>query len=170
MAFAAPIAAVASMASMGLSAAGSIAQGNAAKERAAGVYAADEFQAQQAEQAAQFAQLQSVQSDTNFRQKLNRTLANIDAISSTGNVDITSPTTVAIENWDTQLSDTQRIAQDISLRTQAQTDLTSANYLRTAGNYALVQGAQAQSLGYLGAAGDIVGGVAKGAMPGGAFS
>ena len=148
MAVAAPIAAVASIASMGLSAAGAV-------TKAEGVQSADEMQAAQSEQAAQFAQLQATLSDTNYRQKLNTTLANIDAIQSSHDVDITSPTTSAIEQWNTQLSDTQRIAQDVTLRTQAATDIASANYLQSAGNFALGQG-------FLSAGADIAGGAAKG--------
>ena len=167
---AAPIAAAASIASIGLSAAGTVAQGQAAKTQSEGVNAADQMQAQQAEEAAQFAQLQAVQSDTNYRQKLNTTLANINAIQSSQQVDITSPTTTAIENWDTQLSDTQRIAQDVTLRSQAATDIAGANYLNQAGQFSLAQGQTALDTSYLSAAAGVAGGLAKGFSPGGAFS
>ena len=156
MAIAAPIAAISSIASMGLSA-GSAMMG------AAGTNAADQMQAAQAEQAAQFATLQAQLTDTTMRQKLNTTLANIDAIRASGNADPNSPTTNAIDKWNTQLSDTQRLAADVTERSQAASDLSSANYLHQAGQFALGQGAFSALTG-------ISGGLAKGFAPGGAFA
>lgn len=156
MAVAAPIAAISSLASIGLSAAG-------AMSSAAGTNAADQMKADQADEAAKFAKLQATLTDTTMRQRLNTTLANIDAIRATGNVDPSSPTTAAIEQWNTQLSDTQRLAADVTQRSQAATDTASANYLRQAGSYALGQG-------NLSAATGIFGGLSRGFSSGGAFS
>jgi hypothetical protein len=80
MGAAAPIAAVSSLASIGLSAMGTIQKGE-------GEQAADEFKAARAEEAAKFGRLQADLTDTTDRQNLNITLSNIDAIRATGNID-----------------------------------------------------------------------------------
>lgn len=156
MAAAAPIAAAASIASIGLSAMSTISKGEGEK-------AADDFKASRAEEAAKFGRLQADLTDTTDRQQLNITLSNIDAIRATGNVDPRSPTTAAVEAQSEDRSNLQRVAKEVSLRSQAASDEAGARYLRSAGDFALSQS-------YTQAAAGVLGGVAKGLGPSGSFS
>lgn len=137
----------ASVASLGLSAYSSVLKGE-------GTQAADDFQAAKATQAAQFGRAQATLTDTTFREKLNTTLGNIDVIRAASNIDPTSPTTAALKDRSTVLSDRQRIAAVTSLNAQAAEDDASARYLHDAGDFAL-------SMGYLDAAIGVSQGVAK---------
>jgi hypothetical protein len=156
MGAAAPIAAVSSLASIGLSAMGTISKGEGEK-------AADDFKATRAEEAAKFGRLQADLTDTTDREKLNITLSNIDAIRASGNIDPRSPTGAAIAARNTQLSDMQRMAATGTLRAQAASDEAGAQYLRKAGDFAL-------SNAYIGAAAGVAGGLAKGFGPSGSFA
>jgi hypothetical protein len=149
------IAAVASIASIGLSAYGSV-------TKAQGTKAADEMQADKATRAAEFGRLQADLTDTTMRERLNTTLSNIDAIRAAGNVDPSSPTTAAIEDRDIVLSNRQRTAAVLSERSQTAEDIASANYLRKAGGFALMQG-------YIGAGAAAAGGIAQATGPQGAL-
>jgi hypothetical protein len=156
MGAAAPIAAVSSLASIGLSAMGTIQKGEGEK-------AADEFKAARAEEAAKFGRLQADLTDTTDRQNLNITLSNIDAIRATGNIDPRSPTGGAIEDLNVQRSTMQRMSKEITLRSQAASDEAGARYLRQAGDFAL-------SNSYVQAAAGAAGGLAKGFGPSGSFA
>lgn len=151
-----PAAGGTSLMAIGLTAAGSIAKGQ-------GIQAADEMQAAQAQQAAEFGRTQATLTDATMRERLNTTLANIDAVRAAGHVDPTSPTTASIEDWQKEISRRQQLTSDVSLRSQAATEEASAVYLKSAGEFALTQG-------YLGAAADIAGGLSKGLGKGGAFN
>jgi hypothetical protein len=156
MAAAAPIAGIASIASLGLTVAGDITKGNATQ-------AADNFQADRAQRAAEFGQTQAALTDTTMRENLNATLGNIEAVRSAAGIDPTSPTTAALIDHSTELSDRQRMAAVGSIKAQNAEDLASADYLRKAGDFAVTQS-------YLSAATDVAGGVAKGYSKGGAFT
>lgn len=153
MAVAAPVAAAASLASIGLSAYATV-------EKGKGEQAADNFQADQANQAAKFGRLQADLTDTTMREKLNTTLSNIETIRAAGGVDPASPTTGAVEDWNRMLSDRQRTAAVVTAKSQANTEDASAAYLRKAGSFALQQS-------YIQAAAGVAGGVAKGLSGGG---
>lgn len=146
----------ASVVSLGLSAMGTVMGGQAQKSAA-------DFKAAQAEQAAKFGRLQADLTDVTMRENLNKTLYNIDAIRAGGNVDPSSPTTAAIEAHNTELSDRQRTAQLVSLRSQADADEASAHYLRQAGDFAL-------TTSYITAGAQVAGGIAKGFGPQGSFN
>jgi len=137
-----------SIASLGFAAAGSIAKGY-------GTQAADEFQADRATRAAELGRTQAALTDVTYRENLNTTLGNIDAIRAAVHIDPTSPTTVALRDYNTKISDRQRMAAVGSLREQASADEAGATYLREAGDYAV-------KMGYLDAAVKIAGGVGKG--------
>lgn len=157
MGAAAPIAAAASpLAAMGLSAMATIDKGKADQ-------AAQDFKADQAEQAAKFGRLQADLTDTTMREQLNTTLSNIDAIRASGNVGASSPTTAAIEDRNAMLSDRQRTAQLVTLRSQADANDAGAAYLRKAGDFALTQSYTQAGIGISAAA-------SKAFMPGGSFS
>lgn len=143
----------ASLLSIGLSAYSDV-------EKGAATQAADEFQADKATENAKFGRLQANLTDTTAHERLNTTLGNIDAIRAAAHVDPTSPTTAAVEQWQTQISERQRLATSGTLRAQAATDDASAAYLKESGQFA-------QSQGYLNAGIDIASGVAKAAMAAG---
>jgi hypothetical protein len=153
MGISAGIAAVSSIASMGLSAYGQVEQGKGNK-------AANEMRAAQAERAAQIGRINADSTDATLTERLKTTLGNIDAIRAAGNVDPASPTTAAIDDLNTKLSNRQRLAAVGTIREQASTDDASANYLRSAGSFALNQG-------YVGAGISVAGGLAKGLGPNG---
>jgi hypothetical protein len=141
-----------SMASLALTAMGTISAGQ-------GADAADQMKADQAERAADFGKLQATLTDTTMRENLNTTLGNIEAIRAAGNIDPTSPTTAAVLDRQTQISNRQRTAADVSINSQVEADEASASYLRQAGSFAVTQS-------YLQAAAGVAGGVAKGASSG----
>lgn len=133
--------------SAALSAAGTIMKGE-------GTQAADDMQADQLEQAAAFGETQAKLTDTTMRQNLTTTLGNIEAVRAAAGADPNSPTSVALMDQSTTRSDTQRMAAVGSIRTQDETDKSSADYLRQAGDFAVTQS-------YLGAAAGVVGAVGK---------
>lgn len=139
-----------SLTSVGLSAYGSIMKGQ-------GEQASFEFKADQAEQAARFGREQADLTDVTMRERLNTTLANIDAIRAAGRVDPTSPTTAAVEDWQRTISDRQRSAAVITQKAQAASDEASAKYLRQAGDFAMTQA-------YVGAGEKVASAVAKFAL------
>lgn len=153
---AAALAGGSSIASLGLTAMGAVMKGEGEKS-------ADDFRADQAEQAARFGREQADLTDVTMRERLNTTLANIDSIRAAAHIDPTSPTTTAVEEWQRTLSDRQRTAAVVSQKAQADSDEASAAYLRKAGDFALTQS-------YIGAAGGVLSGVAKGVGPGGSYS
>lgn len=156
MASAGAIAGPASIASIGFSAASDIMKGE-------GTQAADDFQAARAERAAQFGMLQATLTDTTMRENLNTTLGNIEAVRAAAGIDPTSPTTAALEERSTHLSDRQRMAAVGSIRSQAAEDQASAKYLREAGDFAVKQS-------YLAAATDVAGGLSGGKNGKGGFN
>src|ERR1700676_1345369 len=89
-----------SLLALGLSAYGDV-------EKGAATQSADEFQANKATESAKFGRLQADLTDTTMRERLNTTLGNIDAIRAASHVDPTSPTTQAVEGWQTEISNRQ---------------------------------------------------------------
>lgn len=136
-----------SIATLGLSAFSSVAKGSASQSS----YGA---QADRAERAADFGRLQANLTDVTLRDELNRTLGNIDVIRAAGRIDPTSPTTAALLERETMVSDRQRNAALLNIRSQVNEDEASATYLRQAGDYAL-------RMGYLDAGIKVAGAVGK---------
>lgn len=122
----------ASIASLGLSAYSSITKGQGTK-------AADEAQAKRAERAAEFGKLQAELTDTSFREELNTTLGNIEVIRAAGKIDPTSPTSQVLMDRQEMISNRQRTAALLNVRSQVSEDEASAKYLHEAGDYALSQ-------------------------------
>lgn len=118
-----------------------------------GTQAADDMQATQLTQAAAFGETQAKLTDTTMRQNLTSTLGNIEAVRAAANVDPTSPTSVALMDQSTQRSDMQRMAAVGTIRTQDETDLASADYLKQAGNFAMTQSYISAAAGVAAAAG-----------------
>lgn len=138
-----------SIASLGLGAMSDIMAGE-------GKQASYDMQAARAKRAAEFGRLQGAMTDTAYREDLNTTLSNIDVIRAAARVDPTSPTTVAYEDRQRTLSERQRMAAGLSIRSQVDEDEASAKFLREAGDFALTQA-------YLQAGTRILSGAAQGA-------
>lgn len=122
-----------SIASLGLGALSSV-------EKGRGEAAADEFQAAKAERAAQFGKLQAGLTDTVMREQLNTTLSNIDVIRAAAKADPGSIETGFIEDYSSKISDRQRTAALLSIKSQVQEDEASAQYLHALGEDALLRG------------------------------
>jgi hypothetical protein len=137
-----------SIASLGFAAASAVAKGY-------GTQAADEFQADRAQRAAELGRTQAGLTDVTYRENLNTTLGNIDAIRAAAHIDPSSPTSAALRDYNTMISDRQRMAAVGSIRQQASENEAGAAYLRKAGDYAV-------KMGYLDAGVKIAEGVAKG--------
>lgn len=142
-----------SVASLGLTIASDITSGSSTKS-------ADDFKAAQAERAAEFGITQANLTDVTMRENLNTTLGNIESIRAAANVDPSSPTTAALMERNTALSDRQRTATVVTERAQAADDLASADYLKRAGDFAVKQS-------YLKSATDVASALAKAGTVGG---
>lgn len=125
--------AVASIAGMGLSAASSIAGGEATKS-------ADEMQAARLERAAQYGKLQATQTNAQDTENLAIKLDNIDAIRAAGGIDPSSPTTAAIRSRTSYLANEQDQIKVGNILAQVGEDQASAAYLNQAGSFALTMG------------------------------
>jgi hypothetical protein len=145
MGISAGAAAASSLLSIGLSAYSDV-------EKGAATQASDEFQADKATEAAKFGRLQADLTNTTALERINTTLGNIDAIRAAAHVDPTSPTTAAVEDWQTEISNRQRLAAVGTLRSQASADDASAAYLRKAGSFAQSQAYLSAAVGVAGAA------------------
>lgn len=128
-----PIAAVASVASAGFSAAGQY-------EQAQGTSAADQFKAEQLDQAAQYGELKATQTSAAMTRNLVTTLGNIDAVRAAAHTDPTSPTGSAVRENVEELGNEQRGIKVAGIEQQARMDEDSAAYMRTASDQALLGG------------------------------
>jgi hypothetical protein len=133
MGAAAPVAAVASIASAGLTAYGQYAGGQAKN-------AADIYQSQRLDRAAEYGRVAAVQTNVQGVEKLDITLGNIDAVRAAGNIDPSSPTTEAIRERTSYLSERDTNIKVGNILAQTQQDEADAAYLRKAGAFALTAG------------------------------
>jgi hypothetical protein len=138
-----------SVASLGLGAASTLSQANANAQGAG-------HQAQNAVYAGQAARVNANAIDAYLRDDLRKTLANIDAIRASAGMD-PSPTSGAIRDENTRVSEEQRVAKVTSMRAQAkQYDQDAKFYMSAARQYA--------TGGYLQAAAGVTGGLVKSPM------
>ena len=161
MGVAAPVAGAMTVASLGLGAASSAMKGQATVTAAEGTQAADTMQAAKLERAAQFGQTQALLTNTTYRENLNTTLDNIEAVRAAAGNDPTSPTTAALMDRSEMLSDRQRMAAVGTIKSQSEEDLASADYLRKAGDFAVAQAKQAAEGDYITGAAKFLGGFAS---------
>jgi hypothetical protein len=147
MAAAAPIAAIASIGAMGLSAYGSY-------EKGKGEQAADEYKAQSLERAAEVGRVKAAQTGAQMTEKLNQTLGNIDAVRAAAHDDPTSPTGAAIRDLTEARGERAKSITVDNILEQVDQDTADAAYMRTAGQYALLSGE-------VGAGGTVLGGIGK---------
>lgn len=120
-----------SLASAGLDAGSKLVAGQ-------GKAAAFEFEAQRAERAAEIGRLQADQADAQFRENLNTTLSNINAMRAAAYADPDSPTAVAIKANEASIGDRERVNKVTTLRMQAEEDEKAADFRRRAASSALL--------------------------------
>lgn len=144
---AAPVAGIASIASIGLSA-------FSAHEKGVGAKAAADYKAQQLEREAQWGDLKAVQTGAALREQLAQRLGLIDSVRSAANTDPTSPTGAQVRDWSENLAERQRFIQVGSIMEQSDQDRRDADYARAQGKYAL-------GLSDLDVASTLLGGAAK---------
>lgn len=95
------------------------------------------YRQDQAERLALNAKTQANQTDTQYREELNTTLANIDAIRSAAGQSLNSPTALAIEDNETAVSNRQRRIKVDNLNSQATQYGRDAQYFEYAGGAAM---------------------------------
>jgi hypothetical protein len=144
-----------SLASIGLTAAGDIMKGE-------GAQAADVYAAARAQRAAEYGRLAASQAGAQYTEHIVSTLAHMDAVQAARKVDPTSPSAVAVREYQEFVGERARTIKVESLLAQAQQDEADAAYYRQAGSFALMQG-------YLGAGADVAGGLFQAFKPGGSL-
>jgi hypothetical protein len=122
----------ASVASAGLGFATSIMGGE-------GTQAADQYQAGVLTEKAQLGEAQSVETSANSVMKLNASLGNIDAVRAASGDSPTSPTGVALRSVTTANANQSKAIQVGNILSQNEMDTAGANYLNSAGSFALTQ-------------------------------
>jgi hypothetical protein len=127
------VAASSSLASTGLGLVSSIMQGE-------GTQAADQYQAGILTEKAQIGQTQATEVNANSVMRLNQSLGNIDAVRAASGDNPTSPTAVALRGVTTANANQNRAIQVGNILTQSEMDTAGANYLRSAGSFAMTQG------------------------------
>lgn len=126
-------AAVASIASVGLSAYGD-------ETKAKGVAAGDQFKAAELERAAQYGELKAAQTSGQLTRNLSMTLGNIDAIRAAAHDDPTSPTGAAVRDYAEKIGTEQKTIQVDSILAQSQQQEADAAYMRKSASDALLSG------------------------------
>lgn len=122
-----------SIASIGLSAAGQYTQ-------AEGTSAADQYKAEQLDAAAQSGELKAVQTNAQMTRNLSMTLGNIDAVRAGSHADPASPTGAVVRDYVENIGAEQKNFTVDNITRQAQMDESNAQYLREAGNTAMLGG------------------------------
>jgi hypothetical protein len=123
-------------------------------ERAKGIQAANKFQAGQLQTKAEYAGAAAAETNAAFTDKLATTLGNIDVVRAAGHTDPTSPTTMALRSRAAEVSNQERAIKVGNIMAQQSADLTSASYLRSAGDFAL-------NMGYVTAGADVASAIGK---------
>lgn len=141
-----------SILSIGLSAYSSVLKGQ-------GEQASANMRADKLEQAAAYGKVQAAETGAQLTEQLNTTLGNIDAIRAAAGIDPTSPTTAAIQDKQSFVSDRQRSTTVNNILQQARQNEADATYMRSAGSFALKQG-------WLSAGIDVAKGLASMGKPG----
>lgn len=108
-------------------------------------------QAQQAVYSAQASRINANETDAYYRDDLRKTLANIDAIRASAGM-VESPTSVAIADENTRISDEQRVAKVTSLRAQARQSDEDAKFYQSAARSYMANGFMSAAAGLAGGA------------------
>lgn len=136
-----------SLASVGLSIAGTESSYEGAKYQAAGARlkaqgenAADQFQANELDRAAEYGDLKADQTGAQLTQRLNVTLGNIDAMRAAAHTDPSSPTGAAVRDFQESVGLNQKSITVSNILAQSRKQESEAAYLRVAGANALLAG------------------------------
>lgn len=148
-----PLAVGLALGGTGLQTAGEVSKG---RGQAAGY----QFQEAQAQRKAAATRTAADQTDAAYREELTTTLGNIGAIRAAAGVDPSSPTTAAIMEHETMISDRNRTIKVGNLTSQAESYDDSAEYYRYAAESAL-------DTGYLSAFGTVIKGLGGAGLAGG---
>lgn len=139
------VAAGASAAAAGLGLASGIMSGQ-------GTQAADQYQAGLLSERAQAGQAASIEASSNSVQRLNVSLANLDAVRAAGGDSPASPTGLALRSTTEDNMNLTRAIRVGNILSQSEMDTAGSNYLTQAGQFGLMQGILG---GAAGAANDI---------------
>jgi hypothetical protein len=145
MAAAAAIPAVLSLASVGLSAAGTM-------TKAQGVAAGDTYQSEVLQQQVEYGELKATQTNAQLTRNLTMTLGNIDAVRAAAHGDPSDPTNAAVRDYVEATGTEQKDIKVANITQQVAMDEGQAGYLQSAASNALMAGD-------LGAAGGVIGGL-----------
>jgi hypothetical protein len=118
----------------GLAALASAASGIAS---AVGTYQAGQYKAHQAEEDAKIGQIRAKQIDSQYRDELSSTIANIRTIRAATGVGANSPTTLALEGQSRTVSDRNRTRDVANQRIQSNRDAEDAKFLRRSAGLSL---------------------------------
>jgi hypothetical protein len=97
---------------------------------AVGSYQAGKYKAHQAEQDAKIGQIKAKQIDSQYRDELSSTIANIRTIRAATGVGSDSPTTLALESENRKVSDRNRTRDVANQRIQSNRDSQDAKFLK----------------------------------------
>jgi hypothetical protein len=123
-------------------------------EKGAGQQAADSMQAAELRTRAEYAGAAAAETGATLTDRLATTLGNIDVVRAAAHTDPSSPTTLALRSRATEVGNQQKAIRVGNILAQQSEDIASANYLASAGTFAM-------DMGYLSAATDVVGGISK---------
>lgn len=123
----------AAVAGVGLSLASGIMGGEGQK-------AADQYQSAELSEQSQMGQAAASEENANMTQRLNQALGNIDAVRAASGDSMAAPTAQALRGVTTTNSNQQRVIQVGNILQQSAVDQAGANYMQSAGSFALEQG------------------------------
>lgn len=126
-------AAAVSMASAGLSAGSALTKGYGSSE-------GQKYQAERLDEAARYGELQAEQTGGALSRQLAITLGNIDAVRAAAHTDPTSPTGVAVRDFNERMGLEQKGIQVSNLLQQSKQNTADAAYFRKSANMALLSG------------------------------
>jgi hypothetical protein len=125
--------AAASATSAGLTLATSVMAGEGQK-------AADDYQSAELSEKAKLGQAAATETNSDMVARLNSSLANIDAVRAAAGDSMSSPTGAALRSTDAANANQERSIRVGNILSQSETDQAGANYMQSAGSFALTQG------------------------------
>ena len=126
----------------------------AAYEKGAGQQAADNAQAAELRVKAEYAGAAAAETNATLTDRLATTLGNIDVVRAAAHTDPSSPTTLALRSRAADVGNQQKAIRVGNILAQQSQDVASANYLQSAGKFAL-------NMGELGAGADVLAAIGK---------
>lgn len=128
-----PVASGSTLASIGLSAYGAILGGK-------GAQAANEYKADRLQRSAEIGRIAATETGAEYSRELTNTLGMIDVVRSAAHTDPTSPTGVAVREYEQQRGSRAKTVAVGNILSQVDQQEADAKYLRYAGKQALLAG------------------------------